>query len=46
MMRCTAVRVFETTGTEDDLAFLQEVARTDPLEAWIFGGPLFERVHG
>jgi hypothetical protein len=46
MMRCAALRVFETTGTPDDLAFLQETARTDPLEVWIFGGPLFEMISG
>ena len=46
MMRCSALRTFETTGTLDDLAFLQEIAQTDPLEVVDCGGPLFEMVDG
>ena len=46
LMRLSALRAFEATGTVDDLVFLQEMAQTDPLEVWNFGGPLFEMIDG
>jgi HEAT repeat protein len=46
MMRSSALHAFEATGTVDDLAFLQEMAQTDPLEVWDFGGLIFEMIDG
>ena len=44
MMRCLGTAAFERIGTNDDLPFLRELLRTDPIKVLNRGGPLLEMI--
>lgn len=45
-LRCEAARALGVIGTRDDIPFLEELIRDDPLEIVDFHGPIFEMVNG
>lgn len=45
-MRCQAARALGIIGTKEDIPFLEQLVRDDPLEIVDFHGPIFEMVDG